>query len=359
MMNSFGIAFRVSTFGESHGAGVGCVIDGVPAGLKIDEQYIADSMARRAGGRNLYTTQRKEADCVEILSGVFEGYSTGTPIALFIANKKNKSSDYENIKNIFRPGHADFTYFHKYGVRDYRGGGRASARETAARVAAGAIAALLLKEFDIIVQSGVLGIGEIIGKNPDFEYAQTSPIFALDKTQEQAQCALIESVRKSHNSIGGVVLIHANGLRIGLGEPLYHKLDSALGHALLGLNAVKAVEIGDGIQSSMQKGNEHNDCLNLQGYMSNHSGGILGGISNGNTLVARIYFKPTPSIFLPQNTIDRNGKECICEIKGRHDPCVAVRGSVVAEAMTNLVLADMLLLHTTSTLENLKRVYRP
>ncbi|WP_300449620.1 chorismate synthase [uncultured Helicobacter sp.] len=356
-MNTFGVAFRVSTFGESHGEGIGCVIDGVPAGLYIDEAFLESAMCERAPGRNAYSTQRKEPDKVQILSGVFDGVSTGAPIGLWIANTSSKSSDYANIKDIFRPGHADYTYFKKYGIRDYRGGGRSSARESAARVAAGAIAQMLLKECNIKVESGIYAIGDISATQYDFSYAKQSDIFALDKTCETAQKALIEKAKKMHNSIGGVAFIRVEGIPAGLGEPLYHRLDGALGAALMGLNAIKAVEIGDGVRSSMQYGNEHNDEMSKEGFMSNHSGGILGGISNGNTLLLKAYFKPTPSIFIPQQTLNTQGEEQICHIKGRHDPCVAVRGSVVAKAMVALVLADMLLLHTTSQLSFIKKVY--
>lgn len=356
-MNTFGVAFRVSTFGESHGDGIGCVIDGVPAGLGIDEAFLESAMNERLPGRNAYTTQRKESDKVNILSGVFEGLSTGAPIGLWIANNAKKSSDYENIKDIFRPGHADYTYFKKYGIRDYRGGGRSSARESVARVAAGAIAQMLLKEVGIKVESGICAIGNIVGKNYDFSYAKESEIFALDRDCEDSQKKLIEEAKKAHNSIGGVALIRADGIPAGLGEPLYHRLDGALGAAIMGLNAVKAVEIGDGCQASMQYGSEHNDKMDSKGFMSNHSGGMLGGISNGETLLLKAYFKPTPSIFLPQNTIDIYSQEQICHIKGRHDPCVAIRGSVVAKAMVSLVLADMLILHTTSQLKFIKKIY--
>lgn len=356
-MNTFGLMFRVSTFGESHGEGIGCVIDGVPAGLRIDEDFLQSQMNERAPGRNAYSTPRKEKDKVEILSGAFEGLSTGTPIGLWIANENKKSSDYSNIKDIFRPGHADYTYFKKYGIRDYRGGGRSSARESAARVAAGAIAQMLLRECGISVESGICAIGDIAGEEYDFEHAKQSEIFALDKNCEEAQKALINEVKKSHNSIGGVVLARACGMPAGLGEPLYHKLDSALASALMGLNAIKAVEIGDGIRSSTQLGSMHNDQMNAQGFMSNHSGGILGGISNGNTLMLKAYFKPTPSIFIPQNTLDTTLQEQTCHIKGRHDPCVAVRGSVVVKAMVALTLADMLLLHSTSQLSFIKKIY--
>lgn len=356
-MNTFGKAFRVSTFGESHGSGIGCVIDGVPAGLGIDEAFLESALLERAPGRNAYATQRKEPDRVEILSGVFEGVSTGTPIGLWVANTASKSSDYENIKNIFRPGHADFTYFKKYGIRDYRGGGRSSARESVARVAAGAIAQMLLKECGIKVESGIYAIGDVIAKEYDFAYARESEIFALDKMCEEAQKALIQEAKNTHDSIGGIALVRALGIPAGLGEPLYHRLDGALAEALMGLNAVKAVEIGDGINASRQKASEHNDQMNTQGFMSNHSGGVLGGISNGNTLLLKAHFKPTPSIFIPQHTLDTHFTEQICHIKGRHDPCVAVRGSVVAKAMVALVLADMLLLHTTSQLRFIKKVY--
>lgn len=356
-MNTFGIALRMSTFGESHGAGIGCVLDGIPAGLHIDEDFLHTMLKRRAPGQNLYSTQRKEPDEVEILSGVFEGISTGAPIGLWVKNTTAKSSDYDSLKDIFRPGHADYTYFKKYGVRDHRGGGRSSARESVARVCAGAIAQMLLREFGISLQSGVSAIGSIQAQNLDFDYAKISEIFALDQACEEAQKELIMQTKKAHNSIGGVAIIQAKGLPAGLGEPLYHRLDGALGEALLGLNAIKAVEIGDGVLSSTQCGNTHNDQMNKQGYISNHSGGVLGGISNGNTLIVKVYFKPTPSIFLPQNTLDANLKEQTCLIKGRHDPCVAIRGSIVAESMVSLVLADMLLLHSTSQLRFLKRVY--
>ena len=357
-MNTFGKSFRVSTFGESHGEGIGCVIDGIPAGLHIDELFIESMMTRRAPGRNQYTTQRKESDKVQILSGVFEGLSTGTPIGMWIANTGTKSSDYANIKDIFRPGHADYTYFKKYGIRDYRGGGRSSARESVARVAAGAVAQMLLREFDINVQSGISSIGNITGKQYDFAYALKSEIYALDKECEESQKALIENAKRKHDSIGGSALIRVEGLPAGLGEPLYHRLDGALGEALMGLNAVKAVEIGDGIISCTQYGSEHNDQMDKNGFKSNHSGGILGGISNGNALLVKAHFKPTPSIFIPQETLDIHLQEQTCQIKGRHDPCVAVRGSIVAQAMVALVLADMLLLHATSQLCFLKKIYK-
>lgn len=356
-MNTFGQALRVSTFGESHGAGIGAVIDGLPAGLEIDEEFIASEMLRRAGGRNLYATQRKEADEVTILSGVFEGKTTGTPLGFFIQNSASKSSDYATIQNLFRPGHADFTYFCKYGIRDYRGGGRSSARETSARVAAGAIAKLLLGKFGISLRSGILNIGAIVGKEIDFENAKKSEIFALDKQVESAQKEAILQAREAHDSLGGVALISAKGVPIGLGEPLYHKLDSAIGALMLGLNGVKAVEIGLGVESSKLRGSQNNDEMDAKGFLSNHCGGVLGGISNGEEVVVKVHFKPTPSIFVPQNTQDLQGNAVRCEIKGRHDPCIAVRGSVVCESSLALILADMLLLNATSKLENLQKIY--
>lgn len=357
-MNTFGLKFRVSTFGESHGSAIGCVIDGVPAGLKVDLDFLQNELNRRKGGQNLYSTQRKESDTAEILSGVFDGNSTGAPIALIVANANIKSSDYENIKDIFRPSHADFTYFHKYEVRDYRGGGRASARESVARVAAGAFAKMILREFGIKVQSGILGIGGILAKNISFENALKSEIFSLDSAVESAQKEAIKNARENFDSIGGIALISAQNVPVGLGEPLYHKLDSAIGAVMLGLNGVKAVEIGSGVEASALLGSENNDAINSRGFVSNHSGGILGGISNGDEIAIKVHFKPTPSIFRPQKTIDKNGCEVELRLKGRHDPCIAIRGSVVAESLLAIVLADMLLLNASSKMEYLRRIYK-
>ena len=356
-MNSFGLRFRFTTFGESHGKAIGCVVDGVPAGLTIDESFIQSELDRRRPGKNEFATQRKEEDKVEILSGVFEGKSTGTPIAMVIFNKNQKSKDYSNIKDIFRPGHADFTYFHKYGIRDYRGGGRSSARETAARVAAGAIAKLLLKEIGIDIEAGIFEIAGIKAKNIDFEYAKKSEIFALDPEVEQQQKDAILEAKKEHDSVGGAVLVRAVNVPIGLGEPIYYKLDAVLADAMMSINAAKAVEIGLGIESSRIRGSENNDQITKEGFLSNNAGGILGGISNGEPIELKVYFKPTPSIFKKQKTIDIYGNEVEFELKGRHDPCVAIRGSVVCEAMMALVLADMLLLNTTSRVENIRKIY--
>lgn len=356
-MNTFGHRFRFTTFGESHGKALGCIVDGVPAGIKIDEKFIQSEMDRRKPGQNKFATQRKEGDVVEILSGVFEGITTGTSISMIIFNENQKSGDYSNIKDLFRPGHADFTYFNKYGIRDYRGGGRSSARETAARVAAGAIAKLLLKELNIDIKSGICEINGIQASNFDFENVKDSEIYALDKSVEEEQKNAILEARNSHNSVGGVALVNVKNCPIGLGEPLYFKLDSQIANAMMSINAVKAVEIGDGILASKVKGYDNNDQIKKTGFKTNHSGGILGGISNGDEINVKVYFKATPSIFIEQETIDIYNNEVNCNLKGRHDPCVAVRGSVVAESMMALVLADMVLLNLSSKIENIKKVY--
>ena len=356
-MNTFGHRFKFTTFGESHGKALGCIVDGVPAGIKIDEEFIQSEMDRRKPGQNKYAKARKEGDKVEILSGVFEGITTGTPISMVIFNENQKSKDYSNVKDLFRPGHADFTYFNKYGTRDYRGGGRSSARETAARVAAGAIAKLMLNELGIKVQSGICAIDGIEANNYDFSKVSQSEIFALDTEVEQAQKDAILAAKNKHNSVGGVALVNVIGAPVGLGEPLYYKLDSQIANAMMSINAVKAVEIGDGTLSSKVKGYDNNDQIRKDGFKTNHSGGILGGISNGDDINVKVYFKSTPSIFIKQETVDIHNNEVDCELKGRHDPCVAVRGSVVAESMMALVLADMALLNMSSKIENVKKVY--
>ncbi len=357
-MNSFGMKLRFSTFGESHGKALGCLLDGVPAGLEIDEDYIQSELDRRKPGKSEFETARKEADKVEILSGVFEGKSTGTPIAMVIYNTNQKSKDYTNIKDVFRPGHADFTYFHKYGIRDYRGGGRSSARETAARVAAGAIAKLMLQKLDISVESGISEVAGIKSEVFDYERAKSSIIYALDKNKEEAQKEAILNAKHAHDSVGGVARVVVKGVPIGLGQPLYYKLDGVLADAMMGLNAVKAVEIGDGVLSSREYGSENNDAIRLEGFESNHAGGILGGISNGEDIVLNVYFKPTPSIFKEQHTITTENEEVDFALKGRHDPCVAIRGSVVCESMVALVIADMLLLNMGSKMDGVIRYYK-
>jgi len=357
-VNSFGMKLRFSTFGESHGTALGCLLDGVPAGLEIDEAFIQSELDRRKPGKSEFETARKEADKVEILSGVFEGKSTGTPIAMVIYNTNQKSKDYSNIKDIFRPGHADFTYFHKYGLRDYRGGGRSSARETAARVAAGAIAKLMLRELGIEVFSGISEVHGIKADFFDYEQAKKSIIYALDAKAEEAQKAAILEAKNRHDSVGGVSRVVIKGAPIGLGQPLYYKLDGVLADAMMGINAVKAVEIGDGVLSARALGSENNDAIRADGFVSNHSGGILGGISNGDDIVLNVYFKPTPSIFQEQHTVTTDNKEVDFALKGRHDPCVAVRGTIVCEAMAALVIADMLLLNMGSKMDGVLRYYQ-
>ncbi len=356
-MNIFGRRFRFSTFGESHGRAIGCLIDGMPASIKLDMDFIQSELDRRKPGQNKFATARKEGDRVEILSGVFNGYSTGTPVELVIFNEDQKSRDYDNIKEIFRPGHADFTYYKKYGIRDYRGGGRSSARETAARVAAGAVAKLILKELNIDVKSGVCEVGGIKGKEFDFSYPAQSPIYALDKSKDVVWQDKILEAKNSHNSIGGVVHVKVKNLPVGLGEPIYYKLDAVLADAMMGINGAKAVEIGEGVEAAKILGSQNNDQISEKGFLSNNSGGILGGISNGEDVDIKVHFKPTPSIFMEQKTVDKNGKEREFSLKGRHDPCIAVRGSVVAEAMAAFVIVDMLLLNMSSKMENIKKVY--
>ena len=357
-MNSFGVRLKFSTFGESHGKALGCILDGVPAGLEIDEAFIQSELDRRKPGKSEFETARKEADKVEILSGVFEGKSTGTPIAMVIYNTNQKSRDYSNIKDVFRPGHADFTYFHKYGIRDYRGGGRSSARETAARVAAGAIAKLMLRELGIEVLSGISEIHGIQAKEYNYEAAQKSIIYALDPEAEAAQKDAVLEAKARHDSVGGVSRVLIKGAPVGLGQPLYYKLDAVLADAMMGINAVKAVEIGDGVLSARALGSQNNDPIRKDGFESNHAGGILGGISNGEDIVLNVYFKPTPSIFQEQHTVTTGNEEVDFSLKGRHDPCVAIRGTIVCEAMAALVIADMLLLNMGSRMDGLIQYYK-
>ena len=359
-MNTFGTRLKFTSFGESHGKAVGCVIDGLPAGVPIDTAFLQAELDKRKGGSR-FATPRKESDTAEILSGVFEGLSTGTPLAIVIYNENQRSKDYESIKDLFRPAHADFTYFAKYGVRDYRGGGRASARESTARVAAGAVSQMLLNEFHIVVESGIFAVGNVKSelKNAEFdlEFAKKSEIFALDEALENAFKDEILKAKNAKDSVGAAVFTRISGVMAGLGEPLYDKLESKLAHAFMGINAVKAVEIGLGVNASTLKGSQNNDFMKDKAFLSNNSGGILGGISTGQDIELKTYFKPTPSIFLPQQTMDKFGKNAICELKGRHDACVGVRGSVICTAMARLVIADTLLLNASASLGRLKGAY--
>ncbi|WP_297985079.1 chorismate synthase [uncultured Campylobacter sp.] len=356
-MNTFGNKLKLSTFGESHGVAIGGVIDGLPSGVRFDMEFIQNELdKRRPGGK--YATSRKESDKIEILSGIYDGFTTGCPVGFVIANTSQHSKDYENIKDLFRPGHADYTYFAKFGIRDHRGGGRSSARESACRVAGGAFAALLLAEFDISVQSCVTQIGDIKAKEIDFDFANSSEIFWADQNNQDSAKELILNTKNANDSLGATVLTIIKGAPAGLGEVLYNKLDATLASAMMGINGVKGVEIGDGINVATMLGSQNNDFMDKNGFKSNHCGGILGGISNGNDIVIKSYFKPTPSIFKAQPTINLDGNEVICELRGRHDPCIGVRGSVVATAMARLVIADMLLLNASANLNNLKRIYQ-
>ena len=350
--NSFGRLFKVTTFGESHGVALGAIVDGCPPGLQLSEEDLQKDLDRRKPGQSKFTTQRKEPDQVKIISGVFEGKTTGTPIGLLIENTDQKSKDYGEIKDQFRPGHADFTYFHKYGIRDYRGGGRASARETAMRVAAGAIAKKILKEqFNSEIFGYVSQIGDIELSLKDKNFIDKNPFFCADPDKIPALEGLMHSIRKQGDSIGAQVNVVAKNVPIGLGEPVFERLDAEIAKALMGINAVKAVAIGDGFDVVMQKGSEHRDeYIKDQGFISNHAGGVLGGISSGQDILASIAFKPTSSILVPGRSIDIHGNQCEIITKGRHDPCVGIRGVPIAEAMLALVLLDQYLQHKAQNL---------
>ena len=356
--SNFGTLFHISTWGESHGAGLGVVIDGCPAGLSLSKDDIMPYMNRRKPGANDFTTSRKEADDIEILSGVFNGLTTGTPISMMVRNADQHSKDYDKIANYYRPGHADYTFDEKYGFRDYRGGGRSSGRETLARVAAGAVAAKLLKEFDITLPKHLLDNKENITK----EAVLSSSLFMPDKEATKKAEEYLYNIKKELNSSGGVVECIAKGLPAGLGEPVFDKLDAKLGQALFSLGAVKGVEIGDGFAASHSTGLSNNDAFILKdgkiAKATNHSGGVLGGISDGSTLVVRAAFKPTPSIAATQHTVNKNMEDVEINIEGRHDPIVVSRAVVAVEAMTALVLADLLLQNTVARLENLRKIYK-
>ena len=344
--NSFGEAFRVTTFGESHGVALGCIVDGCPPGLELEATDMQFDLDRRKPGTSKFATQRKEGDQVKILSGVFEGVTTGTSIGLLIENENQKSKDYSEIKDLYRPAHADYTYNQKYGVRDYRGGGRASARETAMRVAAGAIAKKYLKQRHGIEVRGYLSqMGDIEIDLVDWGVVNQNPFFCPDVTKIPALEEMIDSLRREGNSIGAKVTVVASGLMPGLGEPVFDKLDADLAHGLMGINAVKGVEIGDGFAVVTQKGTEHRDEMSPNGFSSNSAGGVLGGISSGQDIVAHLALKPTSSITQPGKTIDVSGASRDIVTKGRHDPCVGVRATPIAEAMVALTLMDHLLRH--------------
>ncbi|EKP0297347.1 chorismate synthase [Aeromonas veronii] len=344
--NSFGQLFRVTTFGESHGLALGAVVDGCPPGLEISEADLQGDLDRRKPGTSRYTTPRREPDEVKILSGVFEGKTTGTSIGLLIENTDQRSKDYSDIKDLFRPGHADYTYHQKYGQRDYRGGGRSSARETAMRVAAGAIAKKYLKQVHGIEITGFLSqLGPIKAEAFDAAQIEQNPFFFPDAGKLEVLDQYMRDLKKEGNSIGAKVQIIASNVPVGLGEPVFDRLDADIAHAMMGINAVKGVEIGDGFAVVEQKGSEHRDEMTPAGFASNHAGGILGGISSGQDIVVSMALKPTSSITVPGKTINTDGEAIEMITKGRHDPCVGIRAVPIAEAMLALVLMDHLLRH--------------
>lgn len=349
--NTFGKLFTVTSFGESHGKAIGAIVDGCPPGLQLNEQDIQPDLNRRRPGQSRYTTQRREADEVQILSGIFEGQTTGTPIALLIENTDQKSKDYSDIKDLFRPGHADYTYHKKYGIRDYRGGGRSSARETAARVAAGAIAKKYLKQvLNIEVHAYLEQMGELILQCDDIALANANEFFCPNRSQLDALRKTIDNVRKQGDSLGARVKVVATGMMAGLGEPVFDRLDADIAHAMMSINAVKGVEIGAGFKSVTQKGSQHRDELSEQGFLSNNAGGVLGGISSGQDLEVSIALKPTSSITSPGRTLNTKGEETPVVTKGRHDPCVGIRAVPIAEAMLALTLMDHYLRHKAQNL---------
>ncbi len=342
--NTFGKLFAVTTFGESHGPAMGCVVDGCPPGLMLDASDIQPFLDKRKPGQSKYTTQRREEDCVQILSGVFEGKTTGAPIALLIQNTDQRSSDYEDIKDVFRPGHADFTYHHKYGYRDYRGGGRSSARETVARVAAGAIARLYLhRNLNLEITGFLQQMGSIAVTFDDAAEINNNPFFCPNTHQVQALADLIDQLRRQGDSIGARVGVMATGVPIGLGSPVFDKLDALLASAMMSINAVKGVEIGAGFSAITQLGSKDRDEMSSAGFLSNHAGGVLGGISTGQTLEVSMALKPASSIVTPGRSINIHGEEVSVVTKGRHDPCVGIRAVPIAEAMMALVLMDLYL----------------
>lgn len=344
--NSFGKLFTVTSFGESHGAALGCIIDGCPPGLELSEEDMQRDLDRRKPGMSRHTTQRREADEVRILSGVFEGKTTGTPIGLVIENTDQRSKDYSKISEQFRPAHADYTYMHKYGVRDYRGGGRSSARETAMRVAAGAVARKFLEQrLGIRIRGYLSQLGPIKIEKLNWEQVDQNPFFCPDADKVAEMEAYMDALRKEGNSIGARINVVAEGVPPGLGEPVFDRLDADLAHAMMSINAVKGVEIGAGFGCIDQKGTVHRDELTPEGFLSNHAGGVLGGISSGQPILASIALKPTSSLRLPGRSIDVHGNPVEVITTGRHDPCVGIRATPIAEAMMAIVLMDHYLRH--------------
>ncbi len=359
--STYGTIFQITTWGESHGEAIGVVVDGCPAGVPIEASDIQFYLDKRKPGQSKYSTPRKEADCVEILSGIFEGKTTGTPISMLVHNQTQRSSDYSEIASYYRPGHADYTYDKKYGFRDYRGGGRSSGRETIGRVAAGAIAVKILKELGIEVLSYTKSIGnvEIDYNRFDVNSIEANPVRMPDAEAADKAALLLDEKRKELDSVGGVIECVIKGIPAGIGEPVFEKLDANLGKGMMSIGAVKAFEVGSGVHASQSFGSENNDQFyyneaNQVRNKTNNAGGILGGISDGDTIVVRAYFKPTPSIFSSQDTVNKSGENISVQIKGRHDPIIVPRAVVVTEAMASLTVLDLLLLSMTNRLDKIR-----
>ena len=360
--SSFGNIFRITTWGESHGKGVGVVVDGCPAGLPLRGEDIQQYLNRRKPGQNRFSTPRKEDDAVEILSGIFEGRTTGTPISMVVFNKTQRSLDYSEIASYFRPGHADYTFQEKYGFRDYRGGGRSSGRETIGRVAGGAVAARLLEELGIHVQAYAKAIGPVQCETMDMEEIWNNALYMPDAKAAQAAQEYLNQCMANKDSAGGIIECIADGLPAGLGDPVFEKLSANLAKAICSIGAVKGFEIGDGFDVAVSNASTNNDAFHMTAdgqveKLTNHAGGVLGGISDGSRLVLRAAIKPTPSIATPQHTVNLSGEDITCVVKGRHDPIIVPRAVVVVEAMTSLVLADALLMGMSSTMDRVKKVW--
>lgn len=354
--NSIGKLFTVTSFGESHGPALGCIVDGCPPGMELTEEDLQHDLDRRRPGTSRHTTQRREPDQVKILSGVFEGKTTGTPIGLLIENTDQRSKDYSEIMDRFRPGHADYTYQQKYGIRDYRGGGRSSARETAMRVAAGAIAKKYLAQKGIVIRGYLAQLGPITPDAFDWNVVEENPFFFPDSNKISELEQYMDDLRKQGNSIGARINVVASGVMPGLGEPIFDRLDAELAHALMSINAVKGVEIGAGFSCVEQKGTEHRDEMTHDGFLSNHAGGILGGISSGQDIIASIALKPTSSLRIPGKSVNLQGEPLDVITEGRHDPCVGIRATPIAEAMMAITLMDHLLRHRGQNIDVISEV---
>lgn len=360
--STIGNVFKITTWGESHGKGLGVVIDGCPAGIELNEEIIQKDMDRRKPGANKYGTKRQEGDRVQILSGVFEGKTTGTPISLAVFNEDQRSKDYSNIINVYRPGHADMGFEEKYGFRDYRGGGRSSGRETLARVAAGAVAKKILNELGICISAYTKSIGNVEISRVDLSERDNNPLYMPDKDAAEKASILLDEAMKNCDSVGGIVECVTKGLPIGIGEPVFDKLDASISKSIMSIGATKGIEFGAGFNASRNYGSLNNDKMHVVDgkieKMTNYSGGVLGGMSDGDDLVFRVAFKPTPSIAQPQQTVTNSHTDIEVVIKGRHDPIVVPRAVVVVEAMTAITIVDLLLINMCAKIDNIKKVYR-